>query len=135
MRFTQRDRSTPESVFWTNFIVGTIFSFMAIMVSLFTTYSQECKNKLKWIGALFGALGGFFIMGSIICFVSASLIMRISGMVLMICGIIYIYVINKNIKKIYNMAGYYPTNHKKIINEVVQELSNEDYQLRYNKYS
>ncbi|MBQ8522789.1 MAG: hypothetical protein IJ458_03930 [Clostridia bacterium] len=134
MRITQSDRSTPESVFWTNFIVGTVFSFMAILISLFTTYSQECKNKLKWIGALFGAIGSIFIMGSVafLCRVAENPINIMWMTLLFICGIMYIFVIKKNINKIYDLAGYYPSNFDKMIKGVVKETSNKDYQLRYN---
>lgn len=134
MRIIQRDRSTPENVFWTNFICGTIFSFMAILISLFTTYSQECKNKLKWIGALFGAIGSIFIISSIVLLsrISENPINVLWMTLLFICYIIYIFIIRKNINKIYDMAGYYRSNVDTIVKDIVEETSSKDYQLRYN---
>lgn len=139
MRFRQKDRTTPEGVFWVNFGIGIIFNIFCFIAIMSVTYSIEYKNRLKTYGALLGGVGGFLILllfGIFFRMVSkfkvAAVLLSILFVGLLVAYIVAVYM---NRFKIYEKAGYYEYRDVKeaqqMKEDIIKELSNSDYQIRY----
>jgi len=129
MNVIKEEQITHEGVFWLNFVLAIMFNFFGIFPAGSKKYLDDCVNKLKWLGYLFGFIVSAFVYGAIGSIINGIIIL---GIILIVIAIVIIIVIYKLRVKIYAMAGHVVG--PKLNNmrqELVKEMSDQDYQIRY----
>ena len=61
----KEDNTRVKTIFWTNFVVNMLLSYIGIISSCNTKYSPIYRNRAKWFGCLLGnitfLLAGFIV--------------------------------------------------------------------------